>query len=87
MEARATFYGAQVPTALIRLFVVAVLAAFVLGGAGGYAVRALTVAISSGANGTVTTTPFVVEQAPYQTPRPSPVPEPTRDPNGFAVPV
>lgn len=87
MEARASFYGAQVPAALIRLFVVALLAAFVLGGAGGYVVRALTSSVSSGVNSTVTTTPFVVEPAPYQTPRPSPIPEPTRDPNGFAIPV
>ncbi len=87
MQARASFYGAQVPAAVIRWFMVALLTAFILGGAGGYGVRALTFSVASGANGPVTTTPFVVEQAPYQSPRPSPVTEPTRDPNGFAVPV
>ena len=84
MEARATFQRAQVPTAPIRVFMAAVLAAFVLGGAGGYVVRGLS---GTNTNVTVTTTPFVVEQAPYQSPRPSPIPEPTRDPKGFAVPI
>ena len=87
MEARATLYGAQVPTALIRMFIAALLAAFVLGGAGGYVVRALTASVSTGTNSAVTQQPFVKEQAPYSTPRSSPIPEPTRDPKGFVVPI
>jgi hypothetical protein len=87
MEARANFYGAQVPAALIRLFVAALLAAFVLGGAGGYVFRALTVSLSSGANSTVTTTPFVVEQAPYSTPSPVQVSPLPTDPSGGTIPI
>ena len=85
MEARATFTGAQVPTALIRMFMIAVLAAFLLGGAGGYLVRGST--LGGRPTSPVTTSPFVTEQPPNYSPRPSAIPEPTRDPNGFAVPI
>lgn len=85
MEVTATFPGAPMPASFFRIVIAAVLAAFLLGGAGGYVMRGLTAATQS--TSTVTTSPFVVEQAPNYSPRPSPVPEPTRDPKGFAVPV
>lgn len=85
MEARATFDNRSSTRALMVL-IVAVLAALIVGGTGGYVVRALTYSVSN------TTTPavhrpFVVEQAPYSAPAQSPAPEPTRDPKGFEVPI
>jgi large-conductance mechanosensitive channel len=84
MEARATFGGYQVATGVLRMFIVAVLVALVVGGAGGYIVRALTVSVSTPTTANVTHRPFVVEQAPYSSPAASTAPEPTRDPNGNA---
>ncbi|HET9781026.1 MAG TPA: hypothetical protein VFR33_04535 [Candidatus Dormibacteraeota bacterium] len=64
---------------------VAILAALLVGGTGGYVVRALTYSVAT----TVTETqrPFVVESAPYSSPAPKPPAEPTRDPKGFEVPI
>jgi hypothetical protein len=84
MEARATFGGNQAATGVLRLFIVAVLVALLVGGAGGYIVRALTVSVSTPTTARVTHRPFVVEQPPYTSASPSTAPEPTRDPNGFA---
>jgi len=85
MEARATLGRSQSSTRSFVLLIAALLAALLLGGAGGYTFRGLSIAAPS----TTTTThrPFVVETAPYSSPAPSPIPEPTRDPNGFAVPI
>jgi hypothetical protein len=84
MQARATFGGNQVATGVLRMFIVAVLVALLVGGAGGYIVRALTVSVPTATTPNVTHRPFVVEQAPYSSPSPSTASEPTRDPNGNA---
>lgn len=85
MEAKATFERRPVPTAAVWIAIAAVIAAFMLGGAGGYAVRGLSSVAPKPSATVVTRTPFVVESPPYMTPKPSPVPEPTRDPNGFVI--
>lgn len=85
MEARASFGGNQVATGVLRMLVAAVLVALLVGGAGGYIVRALTASVSTPTSSNVTHRPFVVEQAPYSSPSPSTVPEPMRDPNGRAI--
>lgn len=84
MEARARFSGAGIPTGVVFMFIVALLAAFLLGGAGGYVVRGLG---SSATTTNPTSHPFVVEPVPYTSPAVSPVPQPTLDPKGFAVPI
>ena len=84
MEARATFGGNQVAVGVLRLFIAAVLVALLVGGAGGYIVRALTVSVSTPTTANSTHRPFVVEQAPYSSTSPSTAPEPMRDPNGGA---
>jgi len=84
MEARATFGGNQVAAGVLRLFIAAVLVALLVGGAGGYIVRVLTVSVSTPTTANLTHRPFVVEQAPYSNPSPSTAPEPMRDPNGGA---
>jgi len=43
MEARATLRGARISTNVVITFIVALLAAFLLGGAGGYLVRVVTI--------------------------------------------
>jgi hypothetical protein len=85
VEARATFGGNQVATGVLRMFIAAVLVALLIGGAGGYLVRALTVSVSTPTTANVTHGPFVVEQAPYSSPSPSTPPEPMRDPRGGAI--
>ena len=85
MEARATLGGNQVAAGVIRIFIAAVLVALLVGGAGGYIARELTVSISTRTTPDVTHRPFVVEQAPYSSPSPSTPPEPMRDPNGRAI--
>lgn len=84
MEARATFDRAQVTAGLLRLFIVALFAALVIGGAGGYVLRLVTASTA-----TVTTTdvhrPFVLEQPPYGSPSPSAAPSPIYAPNGQLV--
>jgi hypothetical protein len=85
MEARATFGGNQVANGVLRTFIVAVLVALLVGGAGGYFVRSLTVSVSTPTTANDTHRPFVVEQAPYSSPSPSTAAEPMRDPNGGAI--
>jgi hypothetical protein len=85
MESRASIRPARIQTGVMVAFV-ALIAAFLLGGTGGYLVRGLTLPSTS------TTTyfsphPFVIEQAPYSAPSASPVPEPMRDPGGNVVPI
>ncbi|OLD50782.1 MAG: hypothetical protein AUI42_01635 [Actinobacteria bacterium 13_1_40CM_2_65_8] len=76
MEARATLRGARISTNVVITFIVALLAAFLLGGAGGYIVRALTIPV------TTATSAAVTESAPQQTLTPNrsgaqPMPEQT----------
>lgn len=85
MQARATFDGNQVAAGVLRMFIAAVLVALLVGGAGGYIVRALTVSVSTPATANVTHRPFVVERPPYNSPSPSTPPEPMRDPRGGAI--
>jgi hypothetical protein len=85
MDARATLRGAPSSTRIFS-FVIALVAALVVGWAGGYMARGLAVTAPSGT--TVTTPhPFVTEPVPYSSPTPSPtrIPEPTGYPNGFAT--
>lgn len=84
MEARATFGGTQVAAGVLRMFVLAVLVALLVGGAGGYIVRALTFSASN-SSATETHRPFVVEAAPYSSPAPAPTLEPIYDPNGNPI--
>lgn len=85
MEARAEFNNSSSTRALVVLMV-AIVAALLVGGTGGYIVRALTYSVV--ANPTVDThRPFVVEPVPYSSPAPTPSPEPLRDPKGFEVPI
>ena len=85
MAARASLRGARLETGVVFAFV-ALIAAFLLGGTGGYLIRGL--ALPAPATTPISTPhPFVVEQAPYSSPAASPIPEPTRDPRGFVVPI
>lgn len=61
MEARAMLRGDRNSTSIVMTFVLAVLAAFLLGGAGGYIVRAVTIPAA-----TTISTP-VIETTPQQT--------------------
>jgi len=92
MEARTTLRGSRISTAVVMTFVAALLAAFLLGGAGGYLVRA----VSSPASSAVPT-PFsepLPETAPQkavlpdwafgQRPQPT-MPQQTLDPNGYVI--
>lgn len=84
MEARATLQSDSSIRALMVL-IAAIVAALLVGGASGYAVRALTYSVAT--TTTQVQRPFVVEQAPYSSPAASRAPEPTRDPRGFEVPI
>ena len=86
MDARASHRVAQIPTGVARVFLVALVAAFLLGGTGGYLVRGLSLAQSS-TRTTDITKPFVIEPVPYSSPVLSPAPQPTLDPTGFTVPI
>lgn len=83
MEARAAFPSQSSIRALSVL--IATVAALLVGGVGGYAVRALTYQVQ--ATTPQLHEPFVIEQAPYSSPAATPAPEPTRDPRGFEVPI
>jgi hypothetical protein len=61
MEARATLRGARISNSVVVTFIVALLAAFLLGGAGGYLVRAVTIPASN------TNSPSVTQTVPQQT--------------------
>jgi hypothetical protein len=88
MERMAALRRTYVPAGRFGALTVAVVAAFVIGIGGGYLIRGLASAgLSTDANGGYGHRPFVVETAPYSTSPPSPIPEPTRDPSGFAVPI
>lgn len=85
MEARAS-RTVRLQTGVVFMFVVGLVAAFLLGGTGGYVVRGLTVPASSTTT-YVSPHPFVIEQAPYSSPSAAPLPEPMRDPNGNVIPI
>ena len=88
MEARAGFRNADLPTGILSLIFIAVLAAFLLGAGGGYVARGLSSsAPTTVMNSTHSQRPFVVEPVPYYAASPSPASEPTRDPKGYAVPI
>lgn len=86
MDARATLSGRPSSTRILGFFVTALLVALLVGGAGGYLVRAVTDSVTTTAP-TFAPQPFVIERAPYSSPAPSTAPSPTRDPNGFAIPI
>lgn len=85
MEARASF-DSRSSTRVLIVLMVAIVAALLVGGTGGYIVRGLTYPVSSSTT-TDTHRPFVVEPVPYSSPAASPAAEPTRDPRGFEVPI
>jgi hypothetical protein len=87
MEARATFRGAR-PAGAIATFIVALLAALLVGGAGGYLIRGLSVpaAAAPASQSTVR----VVESPPYgelPSSAPSPSPYRTTDPSGRVITI
>jgi len=55
MESTATYHRGRIPNSVAMTFVVALLAAFLLGGAGGYVVRAVTISSSPRATSTSVT--------------------------------
>jgi hypothetical protein len=55
MESRATLGGGQISNSVAMTLIVALLAAFLLGGAGGYVVRAVTISTSPRATPTSVT--------------------------------
>jgi len=88
MQARGSFRGAPPSTAVVWLFVAGLLAAFLLGGAGGYLVRGLDSTVSTTTtNSTDAHHSFVIESPPYSTPALSPAPDPTTDPSGHLIPI
>jgi hypothetical protein len=87
MDTSASLGMARIPAGVARIFLVALLAAFLLGGTGGYVVRGLSLAAPNTTLTDTNTHPFVVEPVPYSSPAPSPAQPPTLDPNGFTVPI
>jgi cell division protein FtsN len=85
MEARASFESRSSARALVVLMV-AIVAALLVGGTGGYMFRVATDAAPID-NSTHAPRPFVVEPVPYSSPAASPAAQPTRDPKGFEVPI
>lgn len=83
MEARATFRQARIPIGVVLLFMACLLAALLLGGAGGYLVRAWTSPPSITTTTVDQAIPRQTEGIPYSTPLPvqlSPRPD---DPNSY----
>ncbi|HEX2680363.1 MAG TPA: hypothetical protein VHM88_15435 [Candidatus Acidoferrales bacterium] len=87
MAVRASVSQARISAGVLFAFIVAVLAAMLIGGTAGYLVRVVSVPASTSTTTHASPRPFVVEQAPYSTPKTSPIPEPTRDPKGNVVPI
>jgi hypothetical protein len=85
MQASASLRWTQIPTGVIRVFLIALVAAFLLGGTGGYLMRGSSAPASTTTG--AETHPFVVEQPPYGYPAPSPASQPTLDPAGHTVPI
>jgi hypothetical protein len=77
MQASASLRWSQIPTGVIRAFLIAVVAAFLLGGTGGYIMRGSSVPAATTTGTQTNTHPFVVEQAPYSSPAYSPAAQPT----------
>ncbi len=74
MEARASFRGAPLSPAVVRVFMVVLLSVFLL-------------AVVSYTAKTWSCAPLVIEQAPYGTPTLLPAPEPTHDPSGRVISI
>ena len=87
MDARATLRTGRLPTSTLILFAIALVTALLLGGAGGYIVRALTSAALAAPSTHAITTPFVVQSPPYSAPKVSPAATPIRDPKGNVIPI
>lgn len=87
MGAQGTLVIGQLRPRIVAAFAAVVVASFGVGGAAGYAVRAVTFAPSASVD-TSTRHPFAVQSPPYQIPATSPAAIPTfRDPKGNAVPI
>lgn len=56
MEARVALRGGRTSSSIVMTFILAVLAAFLLGGAGGYIVRAITIPASTTNSSPITET-------------------------------
>lgn len=78
MEARGTLSRARLSTGIFTMFAIALLAAFLLGGAGGYVLRV----VSFTAPAAVTT----VHQTRTHPVAPAP-PYQTVDPKGYTIPI
>jgi len=81
----ATFSRTQISASTLRAFVVALVAALLVGGAGGYFVRVFTFSASVVRSTPTTTQPFVVEPIPYSSPLGSPSPYQTQGPDGITI--
>jgi hypothetical protein len=87
MDARATVSGSLSSTRILGFFVSALLVALLIGGAGGYLVRAVTYTVTTTMSPASVPRPFVVEQPPYSAAPASPAAEPILNPAGFVVPI
>ena len=87
MNASASIPLARIPTGVARTFIVALLAAFLLGGTGGYLFHGWSSSQSTTTTTDTTTHPFVNAPVPYTSPVPSAVPQPPLDPAGFPIPI
>ncbi|HKW72347.1 MAG TPA: hypothetical protein VJQ08_05925 [Candidatus Dormibacteraeota bacterium] len=70
MEARAAFRGTRIPTGVVIAFVVALVAAILIGGLGGYALRGLSSSPSATTTTNSTSHAFVTEPSPANTSEP-----------------
>jgi hypothetical protein len=85
MDARAAIRDGRLPTSTLIIFAVALVAAVLLGGTGGYLIRGLSFTAATGNHSVVT--PFVVQSPPYSAPKVSPAATPVLDPNGHVIPI
>jgi hypothetical protein len=83
MNASASLRWTQIPAGAFRSFLIALVAAFVLGGAGGYIVRGMSA--STATENQTTNQPFVTEPIPYSSATPTPAPQRTPGPDGFTI--
>lgn len=83
MEARATFRQARTPSGVVLMFIAGLLAAFLLGSAGGYVLRALTAPASVTTTTIENVVPRQTQGIPYSTPYPVQVSPRPDDPNSY----
>jgi hypothetical protein len=83
MEVRTAIRGGRFETSAAVKFMVGVLAVFLLGGAGGYLVRGLSVPTSLNADPAQQTVKSVQPLIPYSTPNTPALPQRTLDPDGY----